>query len=330
MQLALRRVATRRSAFVSQPCLMTIVDRLPRASAGAPRGQPPKPVKAFRAYLLRSLLAPVTAVRWKRYIYALHRDVGAPAPPTRVLAKPVRRYLHRALWPYQRLAMLLEHYRWLRTLFSREFVGRICSEEALPVVALHGRRGGEYDIFVIASNVVYMQREGELAICLAKRPGNMELCRLSLCFARVDNEPAVVVGGLQGPASAYKREVIDATRDLYGLRPKDAALLAARAFARALGFDVLHAICDANHVLRRLQDRAKFSRYDDYWMERGGKRGGPFGFVFGPLEASPPSGDRRDATKAAIVTAIEAFVAAHRAPLRPPENPTSARGASAP
>ncbi len=293
---------------------MTIVDRLPRASAGEPRGQPPKPVKAFRAYLLRSLLAPVPAVRWSRYIRALHHNVGAPAPPTRVLAKPVRRYLHRALWPHQRLAMLLEHYRRLRALFSGEFIAKICAQEALPAVVLHGRRGGEYEIFIVASNVVYMQREGELAICLAKRPANAELCRLSLCLARVDGEPAVIIGGLQGPASAYKREVIDATRDLYGLRPKDAALLAARAFARALGFNVLHAICDANHVLRRLQDTAKFSRYDDYWLERGGRRGGPFGFVFGPLEATEPSGDRRDAAKAAIVEGVEAFVATHRAP----------------
>jgi len=293
---------------------MITVDRLPRPPGGEPRGQPPKPVKAFRAYLLRSLLAPITAARWSRYIRALHRDAGAAAPPVRVLAKPVRRYLHRAFWPRQRLALLLEHYRWLRTLFSREFIAQICAQEALPAVALHGRREGEYDIFIIASNVVYMQREGELAICLAKRSGSMELCRLSLCFARVDGEPAVVIGGLQGPASAYKRDVIDATRDLYGLRPKDAALLAARAFARALGFNVVHAICDANHVLRRLQDTAKFSRYDDYWLERGGKRGGSFGFVFGPLEATAPSGDRREATKAAVVTAMEAFVAAHRAP----------------
>ena len=138
-------------------------------------------------------------------------------------------------------------------------------------------------------------------------------------FARIDGEPAVVVGGLQGPASAYKREIIDATRDLYGLRPKDAALLAARAFARALGFNVLHAVCDANHVLRRLQGTAKFSHYDDYWLERGGIRGGPFGFVFGPLEATAPSGDRRDATKAAVVAGMEAFVAAHRALRRPPD-----------
>jgi hypothetical protein len=287
---------------------MTIVDRLPHG----PGGEPPKARKAFRAYLLRSLLAPVTAARWSRYIRALHRDVGAGAPPVRVLAKPVRRYVHRGFRPSQRLGLLLEHYRWLHALLSREFVARICSQEPLPAVALAGRRGGEYDIFVIAANVVFMQREGELAICVARRPAIIELCRLSLCFARIDGEPAVVVGGLQGPASAYKRDVVDATRDLCGLRPKDAALLAARAFARALGFNVLHAVCDANHVQRRLQDKTKFSRYDEYWAERGGKRGGPFGFVFGPLEAAAPSSDRRAATKAAVVAGMEAFVAAYR------------------
>ena len=298
---------------------MTIVDRLPRGPGGEPRGQPPKPDKAFRVYLLRSLLAPVTAARWTLYIRALHREVGAAAPPARVLAKPVRRYLHRALWPRQRLALLLEHYSWLRALFSRESIARICSLEALPVVALSGRHGGEYDIFVIGSNIVFMQREGELAVCLAKRPAIRELCRLSQSFARVDGEPAVVVGGLQGPASAYKRDVIEATRDLYGLRPKDAALLAARAFARALGFNAPHAICDANHVLRRLQDTAKFSRYDDYWLERGGIRSGPFGFVFGRLEPAGPPGGRRDATKAAVIAGMEAFVAAHRSLRRPPD-----------
>jgi hypothetical protein len=89
-------------------------------------------VKAFRAYLLRSLLAPVTAIRWRRYIRALHRDVGAAAPPTRVLAKPVRRYVHRAFWPRQRLALLLEHYRWLRALFSRELLARLCAGRRCP------------------------------------------------------------------------------------------------------------------------------------------------------------------------------------------------------
>jgi uncharacterized protein VirK/YbjX len=308
---------------------MTIEDRLPRGPGGEPRVQPQKPAKAFRAYFLRSLLAPVSSARWRRYIRALYRDVAAAPPPVRVLAKPVRRYVHRAYSPRQRLALLFEHYRSLRALFSREFLARLCAEAKLPVAALIGRRGGEYELFVIAANVVYMQREGELAIVVANRSTGRELSRLSLCFARVDGEPAIVVGGLQGPAGIFKRDVIDATRDLYGLRPKDAALLAARAMGRALGFKALHGICDANHVMRRLQNTAKFSRYDDYWAERGGISGGPFGFIFGPLEASAPSSNRRDATKAAIVAAMEAFVAAHRAPQRPWENPAPVEEASA-
>jgi len=235
-----------------------------------------------------------------------------------VLAKPVRRYVHRAFRARRRLGLLLAHYRWLRALFSHEFIGRLSSQEVLPAVAFSGRRGGEYDIFVVASNVVHMQREGELAICLAKRAATFELCRLSLCFGCVDGEPVVIIGGLQGPAAAYKRDVIDATRDLYGLRPKDATLLAARALARALGFNVVHAICDANHVLRRLQEKTKFARYDGYWLDRGGQPGGPFGFIFGPLELSARPGDRRDATKAAIAAGIAAFIAANRAPRRPP------------
>ena len=158
-----------------------------------------------------------------------------------------------------------------------------------------------------------MQREGELAIVVAGRPTGRELCRLSLCFARVDGEPAIVVGGLQGPASIFKRDVVDATRDLYGLRPKDAALLAARALGRALGWIVF--------TRSRRQSRAATTTgHGEILALRcllvgaRGKPGGPFGFVFGPLEATAPSSDRRDATKAAIVARIEAFVAAHRAP----------------
>ena len=298
--------------------------KLPPTPGAAPVA-PPKAWKALRNYLLRSLLAPVSSARWRRYICALYQDVGAASPAVRVLAKPVRSYLHRAYSPRRRLALLFEHYRWLTALFAREFLARLCAETPLPVVGLSGRRGGAYEIFVIAANAVYMQREGEMAIVVAGRPTGRELCRLSLCFARVDGEPAIVIGGLQGPASIFKRDVIDATRDLYGLRPKDAALLAARAMGHALGFNAVHAICDANHVLRRLQDKTKFSHYDEYWSERGGKRGGPFGFVFGPLEACAPTGDRRDATKAAIVAGMEAFVAAHRAPQRPPIGGDSAQ-----
>ena len=136
-------------------------------------------------------------------------------PPVRVLAKPERRYVHRAYWAAPASGRCCSKtIAVFGALFSRDFLARLCAEAPLPVVGLSGRRGGEYELFVIAANAVYMQREGELAIVVAGRPTGRELCRLSLCFARVDGEPAIVVGGLQGPASIFKRDVVDATRDL--------------------------------------------------------------------------------------------------------------------
>ncbi len=270
------------------------------------------PDKAHRLYLLRSLLAPTVSARWSCFIREFHRDAGAVDPVARVLAKPLRNYVHRAFWPRRRLDLLIEHYRWFDALFSRDCIRRICSGEALAVVTLQGRRGREYHLFVVASVTAIMQREGELAIYLAKGADEPKLCRLSLCLSKVAGRLSIVIGGLQGPLTAHKRNVIDATRDLYGLRPKDAVFLAARAMAQALSLEAVHAVSDANHVLKRLQDKSKFSHYDAYWLERGGAADGPFGFVFAPLDPIAASDDKRDAMKIAIVEGMNAFTRAHR------------------
>lgn len=267
-----------------------------------------RPGKALRIYLLRSFLAPVTSARWTRFIRTLHAALGVAPPIARVLGKPVRAYVHRAFSPRRRLALLLEHYGRFQSLFSREFVAGVCAGETFAAAALRGRSGNEYGIFLTASVVALTQREGELAFYFAKGPRGEKLCRISFCFAKVDGDLAIVVGGIQGPLSVHKREIISATRDLHGLRPKDATFLAVRALAQALQIDVVHAVCDANHVLGRLQDTAKHSRYDAYWLERGGAAGGPYGFVFAPLEPIGESLDRREAAKTAIVEGVSALV----------------------
>lgn len=280
--------------------------------------------KARRLYLLRSLLAPAASARWSRFIHDFHRSVGAPPPVARVLAKPVRNYVHRDYWPRHRLALLLEHYRWFEALFDPDFARRICSEEAIPVIALKERRERQYQIFVVASVTAIMQREGELSIFLAQGPDGPKLCRLSICFCTLEGRLAMVIGGLQGPLTAHKREVIDATRDLHGLRPKDAVLLAARAMAQALAIEGVHAVSDANHVLRRLQDKSKFSSYDAYWLERGARAGGPFGFVFQPLAPAAANGDKRERVKTAIVESMCAFVDERRRAFPPDGAPAPA------
>ena len=68
---------------------------------------------------------------------------------------------------------------------------------------------------------------------------------------------------------------------------------------------------DTGHVHRRLPDDPKVASYDPYWRERGASAGGPFGFVFPPLEPAGAAEARRDRVKAALVAGAERFVTAH-------------------
>lgn len=282
------------------------------ASAAWP---PPAPVarydKAMRLYRLRSLLSPIVSTRWARFIRRYHDAYQAGPPPARVLLKPLRSYVHLRLGPGGRFEVLRGHYQLFRRLFSPDCVRRVCAGESLVIAELPGRKGSVYCLAVVASTCVSMQREGELAIVLVKRGAEAPVGKLSLTFARVDGRLAVLLGGLQGPPAGQKRAVVDATRELHGLRPKDAILLAARALAKAIGATSVHAVANRHHVLERLNGAAKLADYDAYWRERGAAPGGPLGFVFPPLDELAAASAGRDAAKAAIVAAAQRFVAMH-------------------
>ena len=279
----------------------------------SPGRDPRHELKGRRAYWLRSLLAPISSLRWNRFITRFHRRFGASDPAARVLAKPTRAYLRRGLCAPQRVAILIETYEWMARAFHRDFLHRICNGDHLPIITIEARKGSHFTVFCTASINVVLQREGEIGFYIARAAGGLPLCRLAMAFSSLGGRSVLAIGGLQGPQTAHKRDVIDATREMYGLRPKDAVLLAARALAKAVGIDEVHAVSDANHVLNRLQDTAKFSNYDEYWRERGATPGGPFGFAFPPLTTSGGEDEnKRGALKRQIVAAAVEFVRAYR------------------
>jgi uncharacterized protein len=268
--------------------------------------------KAVRLYVLRSMLAPRVSARWTDFIRRYYRRAGASGPVARVLAKPLRSYLHRSFGPTQRLKSLVDHYHQMDEILSRDCVRALCRGESIAIARLNGRKDTHFTVSIAASVTLATQREGELVICIARDGGETKLSKLSLSFATVEGQRALVVGGIQGPQGGHKRDVIDATRELYGLRPKDAVLLAARALAAAAAAARAHAVSDANHVLNRLQDIQKFSGYDDYWLERGAKPGGPYGFILTALDGAEPGAKGRDKLKATIVQAVQSFAARNR------------------
>jgi uncharacterized protein VirK/YbjX len=258
--------------------------------------------------MLRALMAPVSAMRWSRYLAAFHARVGAPEPVARVLSKPLRRYLHRSFWPHKRVSVLMESYDWLEAQFAKPFLRRFCANEDSQLVAIEARKNSVYGLYLTAAVNATLQREGEISIYCARSPRDEKLCRAAFSIVGAGGKKTLVIGGIQGPSADHKRAVIDATRELYGLRPKDAVLLAIRAFAAAAGIAEVHAVSDANHVLSRLNNTSKFSNYDAYWLERGARAGRPFGYVFEPLALGEPDGSKRDAVKFAIVAAVADFV----------------------
>ena len=273
-----------------------------------PRRDSPSPVarhdKAMRLYLLRSLLSPIVSTRWARFIRRYYRTrSSAGPPPSRVLLKPVRSYVHLRLGPAARFDVLRDHYRLFRQLFSRDVRAarlRRRADRRRRARGAKGERLSPGDRRLDPRFDAARGGAGDLSRQTRRRgAGQQAVARVRPC-----RRPSrrVSLAGCRGQPAGHKRDVIDATRELHGLRPKDAILLAARAFAKAVGATSVHAVANRHHVLDRLSGASKHADYDAYWRERGATPGGPLGFVFPPLgevvaarrSAAPrQGGDRR-------------------------------------
>ncbi|MEZ2126913.1 MULTISPECIES: DUF535 family protein [unclassified Sinorhizobium] len=114
-----------------------------------------------------------------------------------------------------------------------------------------------------------------------------------------------MIGGIQGPrGDKAKRALITATRDLGGLRPKDAVLLTLHGLVSDGGAPHLYAVSNERHVMnrrRRKRRRMMLADLDGYWRDRGGERAEPFGFRLS-IANDPviPEGNRREQSKGAF------------------------------
>jgi uncharacterized protein VirK/YbjX len=276
-----------------------------------------KPLSAFgdrgmRRFWLRTLLAPRVAWRWRAHAHGLYREHGAAPPSSQVLLKPLHGYLRRGLNPATRLGVLADHYRWFGRLFVSDCLRSLCAGEPLELARLSGRKNTRFRLCLVNATTVQTPREGECTICLTRDGDPTPLSRLTFSLGAFDGSLVLAIGGLQGPSPGHKREVIEATRDLHGLRPKDATLLAARAIAEGLSAVSVHAVRDALHVHKTLADHPKLSSYDNYWRERGAIAGGPLGFILPPLAAIAVSSKGREGMKFAVAEGARRFVAANR------------------
>lgn len=245
---------------------------------------------------------------WIPFLESFGAENGLPPPSADLLLKPVNQYMILDLPPRARVRLLSGHYRLMAKFAAPEVLRTVWENGVFDAGTFEGR-SNRYRLSFCGTAVHQTRKEGELTIALSE-DGGEPLAKLTLILnANESGRQGVMIGGVQGPRNAAAKEiVVSATRDMYGLRPRDAVLLAAGAIGAVTGARESWGVSGDLHVhhARSRRHRKKFhADYDAFWAERGAERAWPFGWVLAVPTASGSSGRtangrRRDALKHTI------------------------------
>ena len=243
---------------------------------------------------------------WLPFLAQFAAANGLPEPSVDLVMKPLNQYMVLNLPVVERVRLLRMHYSLLPEVASRWVISRIWSDDSFEVGTIFGKTRS-YSLRLCATPVLLTRKEGEVTIALCQHGSDHVLAKLTYLLARSEHgRVSMMIGGIQGPRLATGRQVIvSATRDLYGLRPRDAVLLAASAIARNVNASEIWAVSNSMHVHNardRRQRKRWFIDYDAFWVERGAQRHCPFGWSMsvpdGPtLTGTNTGGRKRDALK---------------------------------
>jgi uncharacterized protein len=186
----------------------------------------------------------------------------------------------RSLLPYMRQHFTAEQRRDLlrahRLTMQKTFMADegFIAEPGLVVATLAGKNDDAYTL-TIGGNT---SKEGEMAFGIYDTSGHYMAKMEATIGPDEQGKPVLWIGGLQGAKPPLGRdEVVKATRDLFGLRPKGAVMLAAQTFAQMLGLTALRAPGNEGHIsqrgFRKLRAKRKiYADYGQFWEEIGGVR----------------------------------------------------------
>lgn len=244
--------------------------------------------------------------RWLTFLEDFGRRHGLGQPALNLVRKAFGAYFTMNMSLDQRVGLLEQHYMLGSRLLPRPIMEALWAGQSTELGRVLGKKD-EYAVWLRRADQCGTRHEGEWTAGFVALSTGLLLCRITVILTTdPDGKPAIAIGGLQGPAREVpKANLVTATRDLGGLRPKDAMLLVVAGIARSLDRDTMHAVDNSGHPInyRGRRRRAKMlTDYDDYWRDRGGMPGGTFGFVLpakDPSEAEPGN-KRRDEAKQAF------------------------------
>lgn len=209
---------------------------------------------------------------WREF---LTREVS---PETRdaMMLRALRPYMRQSFMPVQRRAMLTFHWQQLRQRFVEDS-SLFYDEPGKVVVTLTGKSGAVYTLYIGGNT----SKEGEMSFSLYDPSGHYMAKMAASMGMDEAGQPALWIGGLQGAKPPLGRdEVVRATKDLYGLRPKGAVMLLAQGFAQYMGLMALRAPGNEGHISQRgfrrmRKKRMIYADYGQFWEEIGGEKIAP-------------------------------------------------------
>lgn len=255
-----------------------------------------------RVFLTRFASKPVSFFKWFRFLAGFRRRHGLGCPSDDLLRKKPYKFLALGLPGRRGFELLVDHFNLAAAGLPRDVLEAAWRGRAVDIGHVTGRRDA-YAITMLLSVHSGTSHEGAFSIRLTRQSDRLDLVRLSFILYSLGNgRYTVAIGGLQGSREpGAKRAVINATRDLCGLRPKDAALLVMEGIATGGGARHLLGVSDARHTInfRIPRKRAgKRADMDRYWIDRGGRESGEFGFAM-PVRSRDVAlpANRREACK---------------------------------
>ena len=259
-------------------------------------------LKKSVVFLGRSFANLRKSIHWIDFIERYGRAKRLGHPPLELVRKSLGTYfVYRSPAAFtQRL--LFDHFDICARAISRPALEALWQGRVVPLQDVQGRKD-VYHVSLCRADQAGARHEGELTVQIRVDSLPTPLFRATFIFVTApDGGVSLAIGGLQGPGvDGAKQALVAATRDLNGLRPKDALVLTLKGLAQRLGARELYAVANASHVINRRRTSKRdqlLNDYDAYWRDRGGHEGGEFGFILpvGEAETTTPA-NRRDANK---------------------------------
>ncbi|NLS16356.1 DUF535 domain-containing protein [Rhizobium sp. P40RR-XXII] len=224
---------------------------------------------------------PLLTIRWWRFAATFAAERGLPPPHDELLQKPLSKFLVHGMLGSRRLSLLIDHFSIAERILSAESMTRLWCGEWLEMGFVQGR-SETYACFIALADRSGGRHEGAFAVKLMRIEDKAVLCTVRFTFVSQGSQDryTFVVGSMQGPRNA-KQRIVEVTRDLSGLRPKEAILIVLQGLVTEGGIQHFLAVSQVKHPIqyrRRMRQSMMRSNVDAFWAERSAQPEGTYGF----------------------------------------------------